>query len=133
MTPEVWLSVGTVIAAIVAGYFGMRAAGKTAQPSAQDAINAGFTALTQRQLDELLALRKDVDELKGTKRQLEARVAELEEHVDQQEDREQTFKRIIRLLLDQHDLLRLSLERTGAAVPPDPIDRTEIETLLKEH
>ena len=54
-TGEMWLSIGTVIAAIATGFFVLRAAGRTAQPSAQDAINAGFTALTARQVEELVA------------------------------------------------------------------------------
>src|SRR5215207_10346439 len=44
----------TTIGAIVVAYFTLRGAARTAQPSAQAALNAGFTALTERQLGELL-------------------------------------------------------------------------------
>lgn len=132
LAPEVWLALATVLAAIATGFAGMKAAGRTAQPSAQDAINAGFTALTQRQLDELVNLRTDVNELKATHKQQAARIEELEDHVDAQDDRERAFKHIIRLLLNHLDGVYKTLENAGLPVPQEPVDRREIEGLLAQ-
>lgn len=149
MTPDlatVAVAICTVLAAIAAGYFGQRAAGKTAQPNAQDAINAGFTALTARQVEELTTLRTDVDALKDTNRQQARQIRELEstkdeqhreiqelqEHVERQDDLERRYRTALTRLLTHLNNLRQMLMDAGLPVPPDPVDFREINALLEE-
>ena len=67
----------TAIGAIIAALVTLRGAAKTAQPSAQEALNAGFTALTERQLGELLQMRTEVTGLVGKVAELEVRLTEV--------------------------------------------------------
>ena len=68
----------TAAGAIVVAFFTFRGAAKTSGPSAQEALNAGFTALTERQLNELLQLRSDVMQLSGKVSACERRISETE-------------------------------------------------------
>ena len=135
--PTVWWALATVFTALVGGFFGLRAAGRTAQPSAQDAINAGFTALTQRQVEELLQLRTDVNGLKATNKDQGEKIDRLEEHVDRQDvqirdmaRQETRYQHALQILLDHVANLRTVIANAGLGVPPDPIDFASITALL---
>lgn len=67
----------TTVGAVVAALLTLRGAARTAQPSAQQALNAGFTALTERQLGELLQLRGNVVILEEKMERLEQRLSEV--------------------------------------------------------
>jgi len=67
----------TAVGAIIAALFTLRGAARTAQPSAQQALNAGFTALTERQAGELLELRADVAGLMQKVADMERRLSEV--------------------------------------------------------
>jgi small-conductance mechanosensitive channel len=114
--PQIGVAIATVLAAIAAGFFSWRAAGKTAQPSAQDAINSGFTALTARQVEELRELRTDLNRL--------------EKRVEAQDETERRLQQVIRLLLSHLENLRRMLTEAGLVVPPDPVDARTISKLL---
>lgn len=65
----------TTVGAIIAAFFTLRGAARTAQPSAQQALNDGFSALTERQLGELLQMRGDMVKLERKVDGLERRLA----------------------------------------------------------
>lgn len=130
--PAVWIALGTFLAAIAAGYFGTKGAGKTAQPSAQDAINAGFTALTARQVEELMSLRTDVNSMRTENREQARRIDHLEEQVEQQVDKEKQFRKLVRALLQHVDELRKILSDANLGAPQDPFNRADVEALLRQ-
>src|SRR5215216_2620939 len=65
MNQTVVIAVITSAAAVIVAFFTLRGAARTAQPAEQLALNAGFTALTGRQFDELTQLRSTVAILEG--------------------------------------------------------------------
>ena len=116
---------GTIGVAAVAGFFGLRQAAKTAQPNAQAAINAGFTALTERQVQEIARTAATVDDLQSRVRTHESRINALQA-------RENRFQQVIRRLVDHVHELKVIIAGAGLSVPDDPVDPAELAELLDE-
>lgn len=118
-------ALATVIGAVVAGYFGLRQAAKTAQPNVQSVINAGFTALTERQVQEIERTREALTELQAKVRTHESRINALQA-------RENRFQEVIRRLVKHVHELKVIISEAGRPVPDDPIDQAELAELLDE-
>lgn len=128
-TSQIMLAVAgafaTVVGAVVAGYFGLRQAAKTAQPNVQSVINAGFTALTERQVQEIERTRETLAQLQTTVRTHESRINAMQA-------RENRFQQAIRRLVEHVHELKVIISGAGMPVPDDPIDKVELAELLDE-
>lgn len=122
--------VGTVAVAAVAGYFGLRQAARTAQPNAQQAINAGFTALTDRQMQEIDRTAQLATRLEQTVGEQSTRIEALEGRIDEMQTRENRFQRALKVLVEHVHALRMIISDAGMSVPEDPVDPEELADLL---
>lgn len=136
---SLWWAIGTVIASIIAGYFGLRQAGKSAQPNAQEALNAGFTALTATQMQQVTTSGVKIAALEERLAKLEEKNDLLEDKIDEQArvinalaSREARYQYALRRLLAHLESLRRLLAQAGLTLPPDPLDPHELAALLPD-
>lgn len=123
-------AIGTVIGALIAGWFGVRAAGRTAAPSAQDAINAGFTALTKTQLETLTSQVGEIKELRERIDQQDDKIDAQAEQIRQLQHKESRYQRLTRMLVEHVHELRQALISAGQPVPDEPAGFSELSELL---
>ena len=79
VNPGWWVAIITSVGAVIVGLINFRGSKVTTQPDAQGAINAGFTALADRQAIEIGELRARVVQAERTSRAAENTVEELQE------------------------------------------------------
>src|SRR5215212_10506178 len=112
--------------------FTLRGAGKTAQPPAQEALNSGFTKLTERQAGELVEIRAETKaQLEEQDRRHRRELQDLREEQDRAHRREMEnlrvdlMRRINEKVEQEHNRLKQRihhleavLEGAGIAIPP---------------
>ena len=123
-------AISTVIAAIVTGYFGVRAAARAGRPSPQDAINSGFTALTKTQLETLQSQGAELKELRDRVDQQDDRIEAQAGQIRELQHKESRYQRITRMLVEHVHQLRELLVAAGQPVPDEPAGFAELSELL---
>jgi hypothetical protein len=85
VSPAWWVAAFTTIGSMVIGYLTYRGSRAQAQPNAQEAINAGFTALADRQAVENKELRAELATVKRTAQAAEVAAEKADERAEHAE------------------------------------------------
>jgi hypothetical protein len=94
--PSDWVVPGIgLVGTLVLAFFGYKQVKAQAKPGAQDAINAGFTALSDRQTEEIQDLRNRVAQAERTSRSAEQTAEHAEDEAAAARHQAETAKRQI--------------------------------------